>query len=1196
MTKIYKLMFSMMIMLAFSFSTAFAQKSFVQIGTGTTSNNLPFYGSWNNTWSKIIYFQSEIGAAKTISHIGFDMKPNLEISLTNQKIYMKHTSAASVSTSYEDPLTNGYTLVFNGTINLNTGGWNTIDITDFVYNGTDNLIFIFEDRNNASHYKNFNCTDYTGSRVAISGCDVSNCFPISGGNAPYPTAFPNIQLHFTPPVTNPVTPVTVLPMHNSWRVPVDIPFKFNIGANTTKYDLFLGTSPSTASMTKIASDVAATTPGTYTYNHSTLLNSKTTYYWYVKAKNDLGNADSSSVQYFKTQKVVTTLPWSYGFEDSTAFYPGWYGDTTKVDWYYASTPNWGRAVNDPLTSFFPAHNGKACAYINVFSSTPISYSLQTPRFIIPANTRISFWYKNGSASKTANSDTTYFEVTKDGGATWTTLGFISPEAAMNNYAQSPFYNLSSYAGNNVYFRWRYNSVVLSSKAMYIDDIVLEEMYNGPMVQLSETALNYNPIAVGGRYKKAITITNTGSQNLTINSLNIDAPFTCSYNGMLTPMEVDTAYVYYTPSSLGSHSGNLIFHTNNAVGDTVISLAGNAIDRINTVTESFDAVPVNEIPSGWFSMDSPDPYQTSNWVNVRPSTYENHSAPNSLKFQNSSDSISPLLAILPAVKNYKNSILKFWAQKSYDFGTTPLNYLEVGLMENPYDASTYVMIDTFHLESTNLMQREMSVTFNSNDTLYRPYIVFRHGNNHPFQSIYVDDVKYQKAVVNSVPNAAVIISPADGAIDQLQKPTLKWQDGGGYPTGYKIYGGTDMGTLDYLGSVATTSYIFPANIAYGTTYYWKIVPFNAFGDAVGCPTWSFTTMDNPLITVFPWSENFDAITNQYGPTAPIGWTIENKGMQSMYWDIIANTPMNPNNANSAPNAINIYFSFLGKLNDYVCTPPMALDANKSYILKYWHKETEEGNAGSMEKMDINLGTAPDSAHMNVQNLYEGVDLVARTYEEAEIHFRPNTTGNYHIGFWAHSEQLQGGIYLDDISLEENTNPSSDKQMIGFGIIDPSVGGNINESAKTISIVVPQGTNLTNLVANFDVSTYAVVKVNGNVQKSGVTPNDFSSPVVYRVLAEDNTYADYTVTVSIDNAIADVYIKNIMQMYPNPSNGVVYVKSLSNGNLTITNTLGQVVYNSTINANEIMNVKDLNSGIYNVSIETNSTKITQKLVVK
>ncbi len=74
------------------------------------------------------------------------------------------------------------------------------------------------------------------------------------------------------------------------------------------------------------------------------------------------------------------------------------------------------------------------------------------------------------------------------------------------------------------------------------------------------------------------------------------------------------------------------------------------------------------------------------------------------------------------------------------------------------------------------------------------------------------------------------------------------------------------------------------------------------------------------------------------------------------------------------------------------------------------------------------------------------------------------------------------------------------------------GTIDETAKTIAVTVPSGTNVTALVATF-ATTGSSVKVDRTVQTSGTTANDFTSPVAYTVTDANGNTATYTVTVTV-----------------------------------------------------------------------------------
>lgn len=78
--------------------------------------------------------------------------------------------------------------------------------------------------------------------------------------------------------------------------------------------------------------------------------------------------------------------------------------------------------------------------------------------------------------------------------------------------------------------------------------------------------------------------------------------------------------------------------------------------------------------------------------------------------------------------------------------------------------------------------------------------------------------------------------------------------------------------------------------------------------------------------------------------------------------------------------------------------------------------------------------------------------------------------------------------------------------------PTAVGVINEGAKTITVDVPFGTGVTALTATFS-TTGSSVKVGSTAQVSGITDNNFSSPLTYTVTAADASTLDYIITVTV-----------------------------------------------------------------------------------
>lgn len=164
-------------------------------------------------------------------------------------------------------------------------------------------------------------------------------------------------------------------------------------------------------------------------------------------------------------------------------------------------------------------------------------------------------------------------------------------------------------------------------------------------------------------------------------------------------------------------------------------------------------------------------------------------------------------------------------------------------------------------------------------------------------------KWTPPVASLPPNPANIVSPANGATGVSKFASLNWTSGGGLPTGYKVYFGTTIPATP--NATITGNTWSPTGMQYNTAYQWKIVPFNDNGDAVDCPVWSFTTMNDPTITNFPYLTDFET-------WPPVNWSLTggtfsftqflsgtNNWARANYWgqqagntDIMTTPPLNP----------------------------------------------------------------------------------------------------------------------------------------------------------------------------------------------------------------------------------------------------------------------------------------------------------------
>ncbi len=97
-------------------------------------------------------------------------------------------------------------------------------------------------------------------------------------------------------------------------------------------------------------------------------------------------------------------------------------------------------------------------------------------------------------------------------------------------------------------------------------------------------------------------------------------------------------------------------------------------------------------------------------------------------------------------------------------------------------------------------------------------------------------------------------------------------------------------------------------------------------------------------------------------------------------------------------------------------------------------------------------------------------------------------------------------------------SSESKFITYSLenqVEESVIDTVNNQ---ITCVIPWGNSFDSLMATYTTSFLARVFVNGVEQESGVTKNNFLSPVVYEIISADETDTSYyTVTVKWQNAV-------------------------------------------------------------------------------
>ncbi len=108
--------------------------------------------------------------------------------------------------------------------------------------------------------------------------------------------------------------------------------------------------------------------------------------------------------------------------------------------------------------------------------------------------------------------------------------------------------------------------------------------------------------------------------------------------------------------------------------------------------------------------------------------------------------------------------------------------------------------------------------------------------------------------SSLPSKPINPNPSNGESNVSINTNLSWENGGG-ATSYKIYFGTDPtpDNSEYIKDHSSNSYD-PGELAYSTTYYWRIDAVNSDGETTG-DVWHFSTTTAPVSDII-WEDNFN----------------------------------------------------------------------------------------------------------------------------------------------------------------------------------------------------------------------------------------------------------------------------------------------------------------------------------------------------
>ncbi len=200
----------------------------------------------------------------------------------------------------------------------------------------------------------------------------------------------------------------------------------------------------------------------------------------------------------------------------------------------------------------------------------------------------------------------------------------------------------------------------------------------------------------------------------------------------------------------------------------------------------------------------------------------------------------------------------------------------------------------------------------------------------------------------------------------------------------------------------------------------------------------------------------------------------------------------------------------------------------------------------------------------------VPSTAKSYQ-----YLVNENGFAANGYWLIQAIETGGRYCNFKFFVKNNN-----DITKFTITDDAT---IKESDSTISLIVPNGTNISALSPVIELSEGATVSPASGVQ------TDFTNPVTYTVTGKNGAVKEYTVTVTVSVSSDDEEVSSAV-IYPNPSNGMVNIELSEVGaNIVVVNIAGNVIYKQNNVTSNIVTLNSLKAGMYIVYINNIATKL-------
>jgi hypothetical protein len=374
---------------------------------------------------------------------------------------------------------------------------------------------------------------------------------------------------------------------------------------------------------------------------------------------------------------------------------------------------------------------------------------------ITFNTSTPFTYSGGNLVMLVNRpmDTDYYSVNNK---------FLCQTTGTNR-SRVAYSDLNAYDPNNM------GTVGTASGQFPKTTFYLEAASNEPVFGVDPQSHNFGRVIINQSAVQEFSVYNSGGGLLNVSSIETDgSPHFSVQNAPTLPISLGsgqsaTFTVQYLPTATGNHSGTINITDDLARTTHTVALSGNCVDPTITAipyVQNFDTATTPNLPLGWQKITA-----GSGTVSTVSNTF--FSSPNSVLLNNSNSALGPFLISPPLSTTLQINTLKvrFLAKGASAFS------LNVGIMSNPLDATSYTEVQNIALSSDwtayEVDLRSYSGTGN--------YIAFKHSQGGNNRNIYLDNIRIEELLQDDL--AALSIegntTPNVGAINNYYIDIFNW---------------------------------------------------------------------------------------------------------------------------------------------------------------------------------------------------------------------------------------------------------------------------------------------------------------------------------------------------------------------------------------------------------------------------------------